>query len=485
MPTVRVRFAPSPTGSPHIGNLRSALMAWCFARHHGGVFILRIEDTDMARYVEGSVEAIYDSLRWLGLNWDEGPDIGGPYGPYLQSQRLPLYREYAAKLLALGRAYRCFCSKERLDQVRAEQQARKEPPMYDRHCRSLPEAERKRLEAEGIPSVIRLAIPLEGTTTYRDAVHGEVTFENNTLDDIILMKSDGYPTYNFANVVDDHLMKITHVIRAEEFISSTPKHMLLYQAFGFEPPVFAHVPMVKAPDGSKLSKRFGATTIQEFRDEGYLPEALFNFLALLGWSPGTDEEILSQEEIIRRFSLEGISKSAAIFNKEKLTWMNGEYIRMCSLEDLTDRCLPFLCKAGLVPEEPSPGEREYIRNVVALIRDRMRTLNQSVELADFFLLEEVLFDEKAAQKWLAPDYVPAALRKARERFLTLEPFTAESIEKTIRETAEAMAMEAAKIIHPLRVALSGRTVGPGLFEMIHVLGKHRTLKRLDRVLGMC
>ncbi|MCC6445537.1 MAG: glutamate--tRNA ligase [Armatimonadetes bacterium] len=481
---VRVRYAPSPTGRPHIGNLRSALMAWCFARHHGGRFLLRIEDTDTARYVEGSVEAIYDSLEWLGMNWDEGPVVGGPCGPYFQSERLDIYPDFAERMIVSGDAYRCFCPKERLDEVRAGQQARKEPPMYDRHCRNLPASQIERLAESGIPSVVRLAVPLEGATTYRDAIHGEVTFENGTLDDIVLMKSDGYPTYNFANVVDDHLMKITHVIRGEEFIPSTPKHILVYRALGLEPPIFAHVPMVKAPDGSKLSKRYGATTLQEFRNEGYLPETMFNFMALLGWSPGTDEELLSREEIVRRFSLEGISKSAAIFNKDKLNWMNGEYIRALSVSGLTDRCLPFLKAVGLVSEE-AQASRNYIESVIALTQERLRTLNQIAEFADFFFTETVAFDEKAVQKWFRHDYVPEALRRVRERFTALEPFSTEAVEAAARLVAEEMGLEnASKIIHPLRVALSGRTVGPGLFEMTAVLGRERCVKRLDSAVGM-
>ena len=305
----RVRFAPSPTGYPHLGNIRTALFNWLFARHSGGKFILRIEDTDVARRVEGAADVILDSLRWLGLNWDEGP--------FLQSERLSIYRDAVDGLLQKGNAYLCYCSPERLQTMREEQAKRKQPPKYDRRCRTLTEHERARREASGVTPVIRFRTPLEGETTFHDLVYGSVTFKHDTLDDFILLKSDGYPTYHLANVVDDHSMAISHVLRAEEWLSSTPRHILLYQALGWQPSQFAHLPMIQGPDHAKLSKRHGATTITEYQEQGYLPDAMINFLALLGWSLDDHTELLSREELIRHFSLERVGKTAAVFNKGK------------------------------------------------------------------------------------------------------------------------------------------------------------------------
>ena len=334
--TVRVRFAPSPTGIPHVGNIRTALFNWLFARHEGGSFVLRIEDTDQTRLDPRALDAILESLRWLGLDWDEGPEVGGPYGPYFQSQRLEHYHRAADELIAKDAAYRCYCSPERLEQVRAEQARRKEPPRYDRRCRNLSEDERKQEEAKGIVGVVRFKTPLTGQTEFDDIVRGRVVFENETLDDFVLLKSDGYPTYHLANVVDDHMMGITHVLRAEEWLPSTPRHLLLYDALGYAPPRFAHLPMILGSDRAKLSKRHGAVSLLEYKRQGYLPEAMFNFLGLLGWSLDDHTEIISREEFVRNFSLERIVKNPAIFDVEKLTWMNGVYMRALSPERLAE-----------------------------------------------------------------------------------------------------------------------------------------------------
>ncbi|HIE03586.1 MAG TPA: glutamate--tRNA ligase, partial [Candidatus Latescibacteria bacterium] len=323
---VRVRFAPSPTGRLHVGSAHTALFNWLFARHHGGAFVLRIEDTDRSRVVEGALEDILEGLRWLGLDWDEGP--------YFQSERVEIYRRHADVLLERGWAYRCFCSPERLERMRREQQARGEPPKYDRRCRDLPPDEVKGRVEAGEPNVIRLKVPLEGETKFVDLIRGEIVFRNSELDDLILLKSDGFPTYHLASVVDDHLMGITHVLRAEEWISSTPKHVLLYEAFGWEPPNFAHLPLILGPDKSKLSKRHGATALLDYRDKGYLPEAMANFLALLGWSPGDGREKLSGEEMIEEFSLEGMGKRGSVFDETKLEWLNGLCIRELPPEQL-------------------------------------------------------------------------------------------------------------------------------------------------------
>ena len=484
MQHVRVRFAPSPTGSPHIGSLRTAVYDWLFAKHTGGTFILRIEDTDKARFVPGSLEEILESLRWLGTMWDEGPEVGGPYGPYSQSERLEIYDKHARRLLDQGNAYYCFCTPERLAEMRKEQEARKQPTGYDRLCLKLSPEETAEKFKEGIPAVIRFKVPQEGQTAFNDVVRGEITFENRLLDDFIIMKSDGYPTYHFASVVDDHLMEITHVIRGEEWISSTPKHVLQYQAFGWEPPKFAHPPLILGPDRSKLGKRHGSVAFLEYKERGFLPEAMLNFITLLGWSPGEDRELYSVEELIERFGLDGIVRNPAVFDIQKLEWMNGVYIRSADLDRLTALCLPFLQKAGMVPENPAPEEVEYTRKAVALEQERLKVLSEIVEFARFFFEEEPGYEEKGVRKWLSRDHVPDLLRKLIDRFGELPELTIESIEEVVRGTGEEMGLSGGQVIHPVRVAVTGRTVGPGLFETMAVLGKDRVLFRLNRTVGM-
>jgi glutamyl-tRNA synthetase len=478
MTSPRVRFAPSPTGPPHVGNIRSALFNWLFARHHGGVFILRVEDTDQERRVPGSMEEMMAALRWLGLQWDEGPEVGGAYGPYLQSERVPLYQEAAGRLMEEGHAYRCFCTPERLEQMRETQRARGLPTGYDRRCRSLSSAGRESRLAAGEMSVVRFASPTEGETVVHDDVVGDVTFQHGTLDDFVLLKSDGFPTYHLANVVDDHLMEITHVLRAEEWLSSTPKHLLLWQAFGWEPPVYAHLPMVLGPDRKKLSKRHGPTGISTFREEGYLPEAMVNFLALLGWSPGNNEEILPVEEIIARFDLEGILKHPAVFDYQKLDWMNGVYMRRTSSAELAARVRPLLEEAGLL-QAPLTGSQElYLESVVQLVQDRIEKLRDAPALVDYFFKAEIEYDSKAVSKWLARPEAARTLAAAADCLAAVDTFCTNDIEVAIRATSEQLGVSAPQVIHPVRVATTGRTVGPGLFETLAVLGKERVLHRL-------
>ena len=377
---VRVRYAPSPTGDPHVGNIRTAMFAWLFARHTGGDFIVRIEDTDTARTQEGSLEAILESLRWLGLDWDEGPEVGGPHAPYTQSQRLELYQRAAQALVDGGHAYYCHCSSERLQEMRKEQQRLRLPTGYDRLCR---EAGRR---PDGDPRpVVRFKMPLEGETTIHDLIRGDVTFANATVDDFVMLKSDGYPTYHLASTVDDHLMGISHVLRAEEWLSSTPRHSHLYSALGYEMPYLAHLPIILGPDRSKLSKRHGDVSLLQYRELGYLPEAMINFLALLGWSLDDHTEILSREELVRNFSIERIVRSSAVFNLEKLTWMNGVYIRGLGEEELSDRISGVLDSA-LPQDVPRPVSREYVRAVTPLVRERIKTMADAPELTDFFFL---------------------------------------------------------------------------------------------------
>jgi len=474
-----VRFAPSPTGYPHVGNIRTALFNWLFARHCGGSFIVRIEDTDVARKVEGALEAIFDGLRWLGMDWDEGPEVGGSYGPYFQSQRLELYRDAARKLVSQGDAYYCYCSPQRLKEMREEQARRKQPPGYDRHCRDMSEAERAKKEAEGITPVVRFKSPLEGQTSFTDLIWSEVVVQNSTIDDFVLLKSDGYPTYHLANVVDDHLMEISHVLRAEEWLPSVPRHKLLYQALGYEMPQLAHLPMILGPDRSKLSKRHGAVSITEYQEQGYLPEAMVNFLALLGWSLDDKTEMFTLEELVKNFSLERISKTAAIFNNDKLNWMNGVYIRNLSPEDFAQRSLPFLEK-GLPPEVKRPLSINYIRQLMPLIQERATTLSEVAELTLFFFIDGLDYDPGLLiGKKMSRDSALEALMAGQDELGKLKEFTEESLEAVLRPLAEKIGLKAGQLFGTLRVAVTGRTAAPPLFQTMAVLGKELCLKRIQ------
>jgi glutamyl-tRNA synthetase len=466
-----------------VGNIRTALFAWLFARRHGGSFIVRIEDTDVARRVEGAVEAILDSLRWLGLDWEEGPEVGGNYGPYFQSERLELYHEAARRLVSQGAAYYCYCSPERLEEMRAEQVRRKQPPGYDRHCRDLGDEERAQKEAEGITAVVRFKTPLEGQTGFKDLIWGEVKFENSTFDDLVLLKSDGYPTYHLANVVDDHQMKITHVLRAEEWLSSTPRHVLLYRALGFEAPQFAHLPMLLGADRAKLSKRHGAVSAAEYREQGYLPEAMINFLALLGWSLDDKTELLSREQLIENFSLERVSKTAASFDRDKLDWMNGVFIRKLSHEDLLRRIMPFL-ESGLPKEVNRPVSQQYVARIVPLIQERINTLVEAATYADFFFINTPEYETPMLiGKNMTGETSSEALKAAQERLSSLENFDHDSLEETLRQLAEDLGLKTGQLFGLLRVATTGRNATPPLFETMAVLGKERCLERIGAAIA--
>jgi glutamyl-tRNA synthetase len=457
-----------------VGNIRTALFNWLFARHYGGSFIVRVEDTDVARKVEGAVEAILDGLRWLGLDWDEGP--------YFQSQRLELYHEAAKRLVSQGDAYYCYCSLQRLEGMRAEQVRRKQPPGYDRRCRDLSEKERAEKGAEGITPVVRFKTPLSGQTRFNDLIWGEVVFENDTIDDFVLLKSDGYPTYHLANIVDDHLMEITHVLRAEEWLSSTPRHRLLYQALGFEPPQFAHLPMILGADRAKLSKRHGAVSITEYREQGYLPEAMVNFLALLGWSLDDKTEIIPRQELISRFSLERVSRTAAVFNRDKLDWVNGVYIRSLSVEDFTQRALPFL-DSSLPREVKRPLAVKYVRQIMPLIQERARTLTEVAELAQFFFIDQLEYAPSLLiAKGMSRKSATQALETAKQRLERLEVFDAESLEAMLRPLAEELGLKTGQFFGVLRIAVTGRTAAPPLFQTMSVLGKERCLRRIEEAL---
>ncbi len=480
--SVRVRYAPSPTGYPHVGNIRTALFNWLFARHTGGNFVIRIEDTDVERRVAGAVEDILESLRWMGMAWDEGPCVDGDFGPYTQSERLHLYQPLADQLVREDYAYPCFCSAQRLEEMRAEQVRLNQPTGYDRRCRDLTEQERARCRAEGIDPVIRFKVPRAGRTQFRDLIRGKVTFENSLLDDFVLLKSDGFPTYHLANVIDDHFMQISHVLRADEWMASTPRHIMLYNALKYEPPLFAHLPMILGPDKSKLSKRHGATSLLEFREEGYLAEAMMNFLALLGWSLDDRTEIIDRQTLIKSFSLERIGKTAAIFNIDKLRWMNGVYIRALSLEELTDKAIPFLEK-HLPSHITRPLDRDYVRKVVALEQDRMKTLKELPELARFFFEAEVA----APLDLLANTGVPD--QKAVEAFEVsldvisgMEPFDHDSLETRFRALATELSLKTKDLFGLLRIAITGGTSAPPLFDTMALLGKDQCIRRIQKAL---
>ena len=486
---IRVRFAPSPTGDPHVGNIRTALFNWLFARHTQGTFILRIEDTDQMRTAEGALESIFDSLEWLGLDWDEGPRIGGPHEPYIQSERkkLGIYQEKAEQLLQEGHAYYCYCTPDELAQMRKEQQQRREPPRYDRRCRNLSQTEH---QAEGaMPRVVRFKTPLEGEPiTVDDIIRGEVTFDPSVLDDFVLLKSDGYPTYHLANVVDDNTMQVSHVLRAEEWLSSAPRHLLLYKALGYEPPVFGHLPMILGPDRAKLAKRHGATSLLDYQKDGFLPEAMCNFLALLGWSLDDKTELIPRGELVRHFSLERVGKSPAIFNLEKLTWMNGVYLRQLPVEDMADRLsksLESYIRQNQHPVQIAPSP-EYLRTVVPLVQERLKTLNPKEvwDLCAFFLEEPPRYEvDPPLPKGMDPDTARTALQATVDALQPMSNFEAEAVEQVLRPLAEHLQLKTRELFGAIRIAVTGQTAAPPLFDTLAVVGKERVLARLSHVVA--
>jgi glutamyl-tRNA synthetase len=488
--TLRVRFAPSPTGFLHVGGGRTALFNWLLiqgeAKRQGlrGAFLLRIEDTDRTRYVEGAEAGIFDILRWFGVEWDEGPDVGGPVGPYRQSERTAFYQQYAEQLLATGHAYRCFCPTERLQQVREEQIARKQAPGYDRFCRDLtPDQVTANMDA-GMPSVIRFRMPLEGETHVHDLLRGEMVFHNANLEDLVLLKSDGYPTYHLANVVDDHLMEITHILRGEEWIPTAPLHLQLYQAFGWQAPQLVHLPLILAPGGGKLSKRHGATSMEEFRAQGYLPEALMNYLALLGWSYDGTTEIFSREDLLEKFTLEHVNTSPGTFDYNKLRWFNQYYINhILSLDDLTLRVMPYLAAAGLIGPGPfSPEHQDFLRVRAAteLLKDRLETLAEAPDLMTYFLLRELEQYDVAllVPKKMTRDQSLVALEAVALALDDLNLEDEAATEASFRALADGLGLKAGNLFMPVRVAVTGRTQSPGLFETLRVIGNDRVQERV-------
>ncbi|MCH2525412.1 MAG: glutamate--tRNA ligase [Dehalococcoidia bacterium] len=476
---VRVRYAPSPTGDPHVGNIRTALFSWLYARHTGGKFIVRIEDTDVSRTVEGALESILGALEWLDLDWDEGPKVGGNYGPYVQSERLDLYKDIAEKLVAEGKAYYCYCTPERLRLMREDQTQRKQPPGYDRTCRDLTKTEIEKSAEEQIPHVIRFKFPVDGETSFNDLIRGEVKFSNHTVDDFVMLKSDGYPTYHLANVVDDHLMDITHVLRAEEWLSSTPKHVKIYDALGYNPPLFAHLPLILGPDRSKLSKRHGEVSVLQYRDMGYLPEAMFNFLALLGWSLDDHTELMSISDLIDNFSIERIGKAGAIFSLEKLTWMNGTYIRQMSSSELSTRIKSIL--DDTLPDNTiRPISLDYINAITPLIHERLKTMSEVTELVDFFFLDIPNYPpEGLIQKGMDEIQTLEALRRTSDELTSVQSWNAEKLENILRPLAEKLEVKTGQLFGSIRVAITGKKATPPLFETMEVLGEDICKKRIN------
>ncbi|HHX22635.1 MAG: glutamate--tRNA ligase [Tepidanaerobacteraceae bacterium] len=477
---VRVRFAPSPTGSLHIGGARTALFNLLYARHNNGTFVLRIEDTDTERSTEESTAQILRSLKWLGLDWDEGPEKGGDLGPYYQSQRLELYNKEVNRLLSEGKAYYCYCTPEELAQRREEAMKAGKPPKYDENCRNLTDEQRAKYEAEGRKPTIRIKMPKEGQTTVDDIIRGKVVFDNTVLDDIIIVKSNGIPTYNFACVIDDNAMNITHIIRAEEHLSNTPKQVQTYLALGYDIPKFAHVPMILAPDRSKLSKRHGATSVEEFKEQGYLAESIINYLTLLGWSPEGTEEIFPLQKAINEFTLERVNKTAAIYDVKKLTWINGHYMRELDLGYVTEMTIPFMVKKGIITENEAKEKFDHIKKVVDVSRDRAKTLDELADTIAFFFKDITEYEEKGIKKHFSKNDAAKLLTLGADALEELEEFTHDKTEEAFRNLTAEMGVKTAKLIHPTRLAISGRTIGPGLFDIIVLLGKEVTVKRMRK-----
>jgi glutamyl-tRNA synthetase len=462
---VRVRFAPSPTGHLHIGGARTALFNWLFARHHNGKFILRIEDTDRSRSTEEYIESIIESIKWLGLDWDEGP--------FRQTDRMETYRTYAYKLLEEGKAYRCYCTPEELEERRQKAMKEGKPPRYDRRCREIKETLDK-------PFAIRFKMPVEDETVVHDLVKGDVTFKNIELEDLVILRSDGTPTYNFCVVVDDYEMGITHVIRGEDHLNNTPKQIHIYHALGINPPNFAHIPMILGKDRTRLSKRHGATSVLAYRDEGYLPDAFINYLARLGWSYG-DQEIFTREELIKYFNLEQVGKANAVFDSEKLLWLNSEYIKLTPEEKLYELVKPFLVKEGYLNKEDSI-DVTWVCKAIKSLKERCRTLKELAHAMRYYLLDYVDIEPKAKEKYINPETIPI-IKEITEKLAQLNDFTQDKIEKIFMDIVNERGLKLGQVAQPIRVVITGSTVSPGIYEVLEIVGKEKTLKRLRRIIN--
>lgn len=463
---VRVRFAPSPTGHLHIGGARTALFNWLFARHHGGTFVLRIEDTDTSRSTDEYIEAIIKGMEWLGLDWDEGP--------YRQTARFDVYRSYVDRLLAEGKAYYCYCTPEELEQRRKDALAGGSTPKYDNRCRNL------KAPVPGRTPAVRFKMPQEGRTTVNDLIKGPVEFENSTLEDMVILRSDGSPTYNFVVVVDDIDMRITHIIRGDDHVNNTPKQIHIYKAFGWEAPEFAHLPMILGADKARLSKRHGATSVMAYRDMGYFPDALVNYLVRLGWAYG-DQEVFTREELVKYFSLESVGKSAAVFNPEKLLWLNSQYMNKSETETLAEEVIPFLVSGGVIDGAAHP-DKQWLAKAIASLKERSRTLVELAHSLRYYILDDIEIDPKARDKFLKPEHI-GYLSELHGLLSGIADFSAGEIEKVFISLAEKHGVKLGAIAQPARVAVTGTTASPGIFEVMETVGRQKVLKRLARVVG--
>jgi glutamyl-tRNA synthetase len=475
---VRVRFAPSPTGYLHVGGLRTALYNYLFARKHNGVFVLRVEDTDRTRYVEGAVDNLISTLKWAGLDYDEGPQKGGYAGPYIQSERLDIYRQYAEKLLNAGKAYRCFCTPGRLDEMRKSLENLKQFPKYDRACLKLTQAEVDNKITDGIPHVIRMKIPDGISIKFHDLIKADVEISTYILDDQVLMKSDGYPTYHLANVIDDHLMGITHIIRGDEWLPSVPKHILLYKYFGWEVPKLAHLPLLLNPDKSKLSKRQGDVAVEDYRAKGYLKEALINFVAFLGWNPGTEQEFFTMDDLINQFTLESVNKSGAVFNVDKLKWLNFEHLRMKPDSEVLQMLKEELMQSKY---KEYPFDDKFLLGVIDAMRPRMTFVKDCIENSPYFFEPPAEYDIEVIKKRWKED-TPSQLKSLLDTYANLKNPNKEDYETALHRTAESLNIGNGKLIHAVRLAVSGVGGGPGLYDILYLLGKDESIKRIKTAL---
>lgn len=482
---LKVRFAPSPTGPFHIGGARSALFNWLVARHADGTFLVRIEDTDLKRSTKESEENIKDSLKWLGMNWDEGIDVGGPHGPYRQTERLDLYKKEVQRLLDEGKAYYCYCSAEELEKSRKAQLDAGKTPIYDEHCRHLTEEEKAKYEAEGRKPVVRLKVRKDGVFAFDDMVRGHVEFQAAGVGDFIIMKSDGIPVYNFAVVIDDAFMEVTHVIRAEEHLSNTPRQLAIYEALGYKPPKFGHISLILGEDHKKMSKRHGATSVTEYRNMGYLPEAVVNYLALLGWTPKGEQEIFTEEELIKQFSMKRVSSNDAVFDINKLNWINFQYMKKLDADQLYDLIVPFLVKAGYVDAAVSEEKKDWLKKVIWFMKDHIYFAGQAADELRFFFEDMPALTDEAILSIMKAETSGKLLKAFIEDLKALETFDQAEIKKCFNACMKAQGIKGKAAYEPTRIALTGVTQGPGMFEMMELFGREKTMDRLEAALAYC
>lgn len=482
---LKVRFAPSPTGPFHIGGARSALFNWLVARHADGTFLVRIEDTDLKRSTKESEENIKDSLKWLGMNWDEGIDVGGPHGPYRQTERLDLYKKEVQRLLDEGKAYYCYCSAEELEKSRKAQLDAGKTPIYDEHCRHLTEEEKAKYEAEGRKPVVRLKVRKDGVFAFDDMVRGHVEFQAAGVGDFIIMKSDGIPVYNFAVVIDDAFMEVTHVIRAEEHLSNTPRQLAIYEALGYKPPKFGHISLILGEDHKKMSKRHGATSVTEYRNMGYLPEAVVNYLALLGWTPKGEQEIFTEEELIKQFSMKRVSSNDAVFDINKLNWINFQYMKKLDADQLYDLIVPFLVKAGYVEESVTEEKMDWLKKVIWFMKDHIYFAGQAADELRFFFEDMPELTDEDVLAIMKAETSGKLLKAFIEDLKALETFDQAAIKKCFNACMKAQGIKGKAAYEPTRIALTGVTQGPGMFEMMELFGREKTMDRLEAALAYC